>query len=302
LNVLNGPGGGMATGPGPVVVTGAAGQLGQTMASALGRRWPVEALTHADLDVTRTADVRRMFESIRPRAIVNCVGFNQVDRAEDEAELALAVNALAVRTLARAAAEAGAALVHYSSDFVFDGETDRPYREEDQPQPRSVYAASKLLGEWFAADAPVHYVLRVESLFGGAGKRTGSFDKIVDGIEAGAPVKVFVDRVVSPSYVWDVADATVHLLDSGAAPGLYHCVNSGAATWHEVAEEVARRLGVAATLEPIRLEDVKLPAARPRYCALANDKLEAAGAAMPPWQDALARYLESRAGRPGARE
>jgi dTDP-4-dehydrorhamnose reductase len=187
--------------------------------------------------VTRADDVRRVVEHHAPWAIVNCVGYNHVDRAEEEAELALSVNALAVRTLARAAADVGAALVHYSSDFVFDGETDRPYTEEDQPQPRSVYAASKLLGEWFAADAPSHYVLRVESLFGGLDKRTSSFDKIVETVAAGGTVRVFVDRVVSPSYVWDVADATMHLLASGAAPGVYHCVNSGAATWHEVARK-----------------------------------------------------------------
>ncbi|MFP5379326.1 MAG: dTDP-4-dehydrorhamnose reductase [Vicinamibacteria bacterium] len=292
LGLNNEPG--VEAGTRPMLVTGAAGQLGQVAAVALARRWPVVALTREGLDVTDAAAVRRVVDAHRPAAIVNCVGFNEVDRAEDEAALALEVNALAVRTLARAAADAGAALVHYSSDFVFDGETDRPYREDDRPQPRSVYAASKLLGEWFAADAPRHYVLRVESLFGGLGKRTSSFDKIVDLVAAGGPVKVFTDRVVSPSYVWDVAEATAHLLATEAAPGVYHCVSSGAATWYEVAETVARRLGVAATLEPIRLADLTLPAARPRYCALANDKLAAAGMVMPTWQDALDRYLASR--------
>lgn len=285
---------------GPVVVVGAAGQLGQAVVRTLGRRWPVTPLTRADLDVTRAADVRATIAAIAPRAVINCAGFNHVDRAEDEASLAFEVNGIAVRTLARAAADAGAALVHYSSDFVFDGETDRPYRETDRPQPQSVYAASKLVGEWFAMDAPVHYVLRVESLFGGVDKQSSSFDKIVGAVAAGGPVRVFVDRVVSPSYVWDVAEATARLLETGAAPGIYHCVNSGHATWQGVAEEVVRQLGVAAVLEPIRLEDVKLPAARPRYCALANDKLKAAGIDMPAWQDALGRYLASRDGGAGA--
>lgn len=282
-----------------MLVVGAAGQLGQVMAARCRERWTTVTLTRQDVDVTRADQVRRAVERLAPRVIINCVAYNHVDRAEEEAEAALTVNALAVRTLARAAADAGAALVHYSTDFVFDGETDRPYREDDTPQPRSVYAASKLLGEWFAADAPTHYVLRVESLFGGIGKRTSSFDRIVDQVAAGGPVRVFVDRVVSPSYAWDVADATVRLLDMGAASGLYHCVNSGAATWYEVAEEVARQLGVPATLEPIRLEDVTLPAARPRYCALSNDKLRTAGVDMPSWQDALVRDLASRAGHAG---
>ena len=108
--------------------------------------------------------------------------------------------------------------MHYSSDFVFDGESNRPYREDDRPNPRSVYAASKLLGEWFAADARSHYVLRVESLFGGLERRKGSLDKIIESIDAGQPVRAFTDRVVSPSYVWDVAEATTALLRSRPAP------------------------------------------------------------------------------------
>lgn len=275
-------------------MTGAAGQLGRVVAAHLHDHWPVVALARADLDVTDGAAVRRVVAGLRPRAIVNCAAYNQVDRAEEEVERALAVNALAVRTLARAAAEAGALLVHYSSDFVFDGETDRPYRENDPPRPRSVYAASKLLGEWFAADAPAHYVLRVESLFGGPGRRAGSFDRIADAVAAREPVRVFVDRVVSPSYVWDVATATAALIERRPAYGLYHCVNSGAATWYAIAAAVARRLGVEARLEPIRLEEAALRAVRPRYCALSNEKLRAAGIAMPAWEDALDRYLAER--------
>ena len=110
---------------------------------------------------------------------------------------ALAVNAFGVRSLARAATEVGATFVHYGSDFVFDGEATEPYTEDDTPNPRSVYGASKLLGEWFAADAPRAYVLRVESLFGGAPPRS-SVDRIIDAVAKGEEAKVFSDRVVSP--------------------------------------------------------------------------------------------------------
>ena len=236
----------------------------------------------------------RTCAALRPWAIVNCAGYNQVDNAEDDPVVALEANAFVVRTLARCAVSIDATLVQFSSDFVFDGETDRPYDEEDRPNPRSVYAASKLLGEWFAADASSHYVLRVESLFGGLTRRKSSLDHIIEKIASGAPVRVFTDRVVSPSYVWDVASATDAVLRARPAPGLYHCVNTGAATWHEVASEVARQLGAAATVEPITMSDVMLRAPRPRYCALANHKLEAAGIAMPPWQDAVARAIIER--------
>ena len=238
-----------------------------------------------------------MVSELQPRAIVNCVGYNQVDKAEQDAPTVLEVNAFAVLTLARAAAAANATLVHYSSDFVFDGETDRPYREDDPTGPRSVYAASKLIGEWFAAEAPHHYILRVESLFGGVGPRKSSLDRIIESIAAETTVRVFVDRIVSPSYAVDVAHATVRLLRAAPAPGIYHCVNSGAASWKDVADEVRRQLGSRAPLEPITLDDVKLPAARPRFCALSNEKLRAAGVEMPTWQDALTRALEPKTTR-----
>jgi dTDP-4-dehydrorhamnose reductase len=278
----------------PVLVLGAAGQLGTTITGRFAGAWPIVALTRADLDLKDPNAVLRRVLDLQPWAIVNCVAYNMVDDAEDQAVEALETNAFVVRSLARAAERVGAVFVHYSTDFVFDGESERPYREEDSPNPRSVYAASKLLGEWFAADAASHYVLRVESLFGGATGRKGSLDKIIDSIEAGEPVRVFIDRVVSPSYVVDVSDATASLLRSRPAPGLYHCVNGGAATWFDVACEVRRRLESAAAIEPITTKDARLRAPRPRFCALSNEKLRAAGVAMPTWQDALGRALETR--------
>jgi dTDP-4-dehydrorhamnose reductase len=276
-----------------VLVVGAAGQLGQTVVAALQQQWPTVGLTRADLDLTSAAAVRRAIADLAPWAIVNCAGYNDVDRAEQEPIRALDGNAFAVRNLAKAAETAGATFVHYSSDFVFDGENDRPYREDDTPAPRSVYAASKLLGEWFAADVTNHYVLRVESLFGGAGPHKSSLDRIIAAIGAGERVRVFVDRTVSPSYAWDIAAATASVLQHRPAAGLYHCVNTGAATWHDVAVEVRRALGSASTLDPVTLAEVTLPASRPRYCALSNEKLRAAGVVMPTWQDALARHLPS---------
>jgi dTDP-4-dehydrorhamnose reductase len=276
-----------------VLVVGAAGQLGQTIVAALKDQWPTVGLTRHDLDLTIAADVDRRVHELDPWVIVNCAGYNEVDKAEQEPVQALEANALAVMNLADAAARGGATLVHYSSDFVFDGETDRPYREDDEPAPRNVYAASKLLGEWFAADAARHYVLRVESLFGGDGPHKSSLDRIIASIEAGKPVQAFIDRTVSPSYACDVAAATASILRTQPAVGIYHCVNTGAASWFEVATEVGRLAGGASPIEGITLADVELPAARPRYCALSNEKLRAAGIPMPRWQDALERYLQS---------
>ena len=281
---------------GPVLVVGAAGRLGASIVQAFADR-PVLALTRAELDITNPESVGRTIARAAPAVIINCAAFNDVDGAEDHAADALAVNAFAVRSLARAAEDCGAVLVHFGTDFVFDGTASEPYSESTPPAPRSTYALSKLLGEWFALDAPRGFVLRVESLFGAAAHWTGqpgSLDEIVDGLARGRDVKVFTDRVVSPSYVDDVAAATRHLVDSGSAPGLYHCVNSGHATWHEVALEAARLLGVAPRLELVTMEQMALKASRPRFCALANRKLADAGFTMPAWQDALGRWLARR--------
>ena len=281
-----------------IAVVGAAGQLGAAVVHECAAAHEVTPFTHADLDVTDDTAVRDAMARARPDAIVNGAAYNNVDAAEDHPIDALNLNAFAVRALARAAEAHGAALVHYGSDFVFDGTASVPYTEEDRPNPRSVYAASKLLGEWFAIDAPRAYVLRVESLFGeapGGPPPKGSVATIVKTIRAGGDARVFEDRTVSPTYVADAARATRALLERGAPAGLYHCVNSGCCTWLELARELVRQLGVptGARIVPVRLADVPLRAARPQYCVLSNDKLASVGVSMPAWQDAVGRYVSS---------
>ena len=304
-----------------VLVTGARGLLGTAIArefSRSARGADVSALGHAELDITDAGAVRRAVHELRPDLIVNCAAYNDVDGAESHAASALAVNGLGVRALVGAAAEFSCQVVHYSTDFVFDGEATRPYTEDDEPHPRSFYGLSKLLGEWLAAEyggcphlrqgsggqaesrapsaeprVPV-WILRVESLFGevapGAVEK-GSVHGIVRRITDGEEVPVFADRTVSPSYTADVARATRALVEAGVPPGLYHCVNSGAATWAEIAEEAGRILGRPTRLKPITLQSANLKAPRPRYCAMSNARLASQGIVMPPWQDALRRYL-----------
>lgn len=284
-----------------VLVTGANGQLGSAIVRAFADI-EVTAHTRASLDVADVGAVRRAVEAARPDVIINCAAYNHVDAAETNALDAFAANAFAVRTLARAAEASDALLVHYGTDFVFaglDGPDTPPYDESTLPSPASTYAASKLVGEWLALAYPRAYVLRVESLFGQAAGwkgRMGSLDTIVAGLDAGREVPVFTDRIVSPSYVVDVAAATRYIVDSVAPPGLYHCVNSGHGSWEQVALEAARVLGVTPRLKRITTAEVKLLAARPRFCALSNRKLADAGFAMPAWQDALRRWLAARGG------
>jgi dTDP-4-dehydrorhamnose reductase len=278
------------------LVIGAAGQLGTaTMARLNGPqnnsvRFDVVPLTRAEVDLTDAAALREKVLGLKPGIILNCAAYNLVDQAETDPKPALEVNAFAPRVLAEAAEELGATFVHYSTDFVFDGRGSRPYTEADPARPQSVYGSSKLLGEWFAAQAPKHYVLRVESLFGGTYVRS-SIDKIISTISNGEDTRVFVDRIVTPSYVEDVVTATLALVDRDAPYGLYHCVNSGETTWYDLAAEIARLLDRPASLSPVKVADVPMKAQRPQYCALSNHKLAEAGVPMPSWQDSLARYL-----------
>jgi dTDP-4-dehydrorhamnose reductase len=277
-----------------VLVIGARGLLGAAIAREFAEGHEVMALDRGALDVTDSGAVERVISAARPDLVVNCAAYNDVDGAEDAPDTALAVNAFAVASLARTAGRVGATLVHFSSDFVFDGESDRPYTEDDRPNPQGAYAASKLLGDWFALEAPRAYVLRVESLFGppaDGGSRLGSLGMIADRVRAGDEVPVFVDRTVSPSHTPDIARAVRALVETEVAPGLYHCVNSGQATWATIADTIAKLLDVPLRIRPMTLASANLRARRPRYCALSNGKLRAAGVDMPDWQTALGEFL-----------
>ena len=277
-----------------IAVVGARGQIGAAVVHECAASHDTTAFGRADLDVSDEAAVAAAMARVQPDVIVNAAAFTNVDAAEDHPIDALYGNAFGVRALPRAAQAHGATLVHYSTDFVFDGRASAPYTEADRPNPQSVYAASKLLGEWFACDAPCAFVLRVESLFGrapGAGPEKGSVAGIRKTLLEGGSPKVFEDRTISPTFVMDAARATRQLLETVAPAGVYHCVNSGLCTWLEFAEELARQLGIEPRLVPVRMSDMRLKAARPQYCALSNDKLRSVGIEMPAWQDALARYV-----------
>ena len=277
-----------------VAITGARGRLGCAIAQACAGRHDVVALARTDLDISDPAAVHAAIDRIAPDVLVNAAAMAGVDDAEEHPVEALNVNAFGVRVLAQAAARLSATLVHFSTDFVFDGSASVPYRETDATNPRSVYGISKRLGEWFAADVRRGYVLRVETLFGPqahAAKSKGSVAAIVDALKAGHSPKVFTDRTVSPTYIPDAAQATLRLIESAPPPGVYHCVNSGWCTWHDFAVELAHRLGVEPKVTPVRFVDTPMRAPRPQHCALSNEKLRSVGIEMPAWQDAVRRYV-----------
>jgi dTDP-4-dehydrorhamnose reductase len=272
------------------LVAGARGQLGEAFAEALAGGGQLLLGDMPDFDLTDSVAVAAAIDRFRPDVIVNCAAFTDVDGAEHLPLDALRTNALAVRALSMAASRVGATLVHFSTDFVFDGRASAPYDEDDTPNPESVYAASKLLGEDYAQLTPRHYVLRLSSLFGGSARRA-FVDRIIGAVSAGKQIDVFENRFVSPSYTRHVVRAALSLVHLGARPGVYHCTASGYCSWLELAREIERQLGAPALARGVPCANAPGKARRPKFCALSNARLRAAGVEMPSWQATLAEYL-----------
>lgn len=274
-----------------VLVLGAGGRLGQRVMQALTPTHTVHGLSRQALDITSQEDVRKTFAAYGPNAVINCAAWTGVDAAERYAPEAFAVNARAVRVLAREADRVKAVLVHYSTNFVFDGGARRPYAEMDEPTPQGVYAWSKWSGERMALGEPHArprsvYVLRIGHPEYGAAS-TG----ILDALRAGRAPVVATDLVVSMSFGGDVARGTVALLAKRPAFGLYHMTNSGSCSWRTFAVEAARQLGVETEMKEVCASELVCLAPRPSYGVLASGKLEQVGIKLPSWRDALRREL-----------
>ena len=289
-----------------VLLLGPNGQLGHDVVRAhvrAGEPFDLHPLARDRLDVAAPGAVERVLGGLDFDVLVNAAAYNLVDRAEEEAALAVAVNAHAVRDMARACAARGARFLHVSTDYVFGGDAarGRPLHEDDPPAPVNVYGASKALGETLARLACEDAViLRVASLFGtaGAGGKGGNFVEtmIRIGREKGS-LRVVDDQIMSPTATADVAHVLLRMLTDGCEPGLYHVVNDGSATWFEFAREIVRLAGVESAVTPCSSEEYPTRAARPRYSVLDNARVSAAFGAMPPWQDALEHYLRANQSR-----
>ena len=286
-----------------VVLLGPNGQLGRDILRAHDERGTLVdllPLARDKLDVAAPGAVERTLDPLHFDALVNCTGYHKTDEVEDNATRAFAVNAHAVEAMARVCSAKRARFVHVSTDYVFGGDTarSRPLREEEPIAPVNVYGSSKAMGETLARLACDDVViLRVASLFGvaGASGKGGNFVEtmIRVGKERGA-LRVVNDQTMSPTATADVARIVVRSLTDGCAPGIYHAVNAGSATWFDFAREIVRRAGVKVDVTPCTTGEYPARAARPRYSVLDNLKLSAAFGAMPPWQDALGRYLRTK--------
>ncbi len=285
-----------------VLLTGAGGQLAADLEAAFASAGhTVVGYRREDLDITDERAVAGVLREVRPDIVLNTAAYNKVDAAEADPGPAFAVNAFGPRLLARGAQDSGAVIVHYSTDYVVDGSRATPAREDDPPLPRSVYAASKLSGEYFVrASSSRSYVLRVCGLYGLAGRRTrhGNFvETMLRLASSGKPLRVVADQITAPTATRDVAAVTLALCDGGAPYGLYNCTAEGETSWYDFAAAVFALAGVEVDLASTTAAEYGAAAARPDYAVLDNARLLAAGVARPrPWREALSAYLAERGG------
>ena len=286
-----------------VVLLGPNGQLGVDVRrchAQSGEPFELLSLGRDRLDVASPDAVERQFEDLDFDALINCTGYHRTDEVEDNAAVAVAVNAHAVQRLAQVCDRRQARLVHVSTDYVFGGDAGRtdPLTEDDPVAPVNVYGASKALGETLANLALDDLVIvRVASLFGvaGASGKGGNFVETMIrlGRENGA-LRVVDDQVMSPTGTADVARVVMRILVEECAPGLYHAVNGGAASWFDFAREIIGRARIDATVTPCSSEEFPTRAVRPRYSVLDNSKTSTAFGPLPPWQSALDEYLRAK--------
>ncbi|MBW4552662.1 MAG: dTDP-4-dehydrorhamnose reductase [Aphanocapsa sp. GSE-SYN-MK-11-07L] len=284
-----------------IVLLGAEGQVGKELQQALALVGHLTALSRRDLDLSDQDQIQNYLAAAHPTVIVNAAAYTAVDRAEQEPDLADQVNAIAPALLAQAAQSLGAALVHLSTDYVFDGENSSPYLESDSTRPLSVYGQSKLQGEENIRQlCDRHLIIRTAWVYGAYGK--GNFVKTM--LRLGAErteLRVVADQVGTPTWARDLAQAIADLipkLDAGLL-GTYHYTNSGVASWYDLAIAIfteAKRLGYPLQVErvvPITTADYPLPAQRPAYSVLNTHKITARLGSPPPhWQQSLNQMLQ----------
>jgi dTDP-4-dehydrorhamnose reductase len=280
-------------------VFGSVGQLGVELASELTRRgYQVTGWDRNQLDITDARAVERALVELDPAVVFNAAAYNQVDVAEQEPRAAFEVNAVAVRHIAVACRQIDARLVHFSTDYVFDGQADRPYTESDPTHPLGAYAVSKLAGELFAQaylEAPL--IVRTCGVYGPGALHTarGNFVELMLRLARdGKPIRAVRDHIGSPTFAPALASRTIDLVERKLG-GVFHVGGGTPISWYDWARLIFQQAGVTAQISPATDRSYRTPARRPKYSALSNAKIEAAGLEpMPPLEEALRRYLELR--------
>ena len=274
-----------------ILIAGAGGMLGKDLAAELENAHELIKTDVGELDITDLRSVMNFTVKTRPDMIINAAAVTNVDACETEAELAFRVNAVGARNLAAASCELAAPILHFSTDYIFDGEKGSPYIESDAPNPLGVYGKSKLEGEEHVRrHANRHYILRIQSTYGEHGKNFVT--TIIKAAREKGVLTVVNDQRSSPTYTKDVCGFVSRLIEQPGY-GTYHVSNSGGPSWYEFAGEIIKQTGLAnVKLEPCSAKDYKRPARRPKFSVLENRNLRLCGyEPLRPFEQALADFL-----------
>jgi dTDP-4-dehydrorhamnose reductase len=282
-----------------VVVFGAFGQLGVELCSELERRgYEVRGFERSRLDICDGEKVERTLAEIDPWAVFNSAAYNQVDVAEREPVAAYEANALGVRNIALACRQNDARLIHFSTDYVFDGKLGRPYLETDPTHPLGAYAVSKLAGELYVQaylERPI--VIRTSGVFGPGGLRTArsNFPELMLRLaREGKPIRVVEDHIASPTYAPALASRSIDVLERDL-DGIFHIGGGQPVSWFEFARLIFEKAGVAANLTPTNEREYRTQANRPKFSALENARLRVHGIApLPSLEEAVGEYFAAR--------
>ncbi len=276
-----------------ILIVGARGMLGTDLMEIIGRCQEVTGTDIEDFDITERQETLSTLLKIKPSWVINASAYTQVDRCETEREQAFKVNAEGVFNLALACKEIQAKLLHVSTDYVFDGNTKIPYREEELPNPLSVYGQSKLRGESLLQSVLDDFIIaRTAGLYG---KRGVNFvDTILKRSQERDELTVVNDQWLSPTYTVDLAEA-IGTLVKHSARGIFHLANTGLCTWYQFACKILEITGSSTKVIPIGSNQLKRPAPRPVFSVLDCSKYtRITGRKMRPWEEALADYLSKR--------
>jgi len=281
-----------------IAIFGIEGQLGRDLEIVFSD-FDVKPMLYADVDVTDGGRVGDAVAGFKPDWVVNSAAMTHVDKCESEEKVAFEVNALGARHVAESAAAVGARLIHISTDYVFDGEKEKPYMESDIPRPINVYGETKLAGERFVETVcPQHFIVRTSGLYGTHecwGKGTNFVETIIRLARERSGLKVVRDEVLTPTFTEDLADHIRRLVVTPPDYGVYHATNEGQCSWFDFATEIFRQTATPIALEGITSMEWGAPARRPANSVLENAALKSAGLnAFPDWRDALERYLAKR--------
>jgi len=280
-----------------IAVIGANGQLGTDLMEVLSPANNVTALNHADIEITEIDSVRSALSGIKPDIVLNTAAYHIVPEAEKFPARAFQINGIGALNLARVCQDLDTRLVHYSTDYVFDGKKQKPYTEADRPNPLSVYANTKLSGEYFALNYCDHsYVIRVSGIYGKVPCRAkgGNFITTMLKLANEKPeVRVVNDEILTPTPTYHIARNTAALKNTDAF-GLYHMSCEGEVSWYEFAKVIWETLRLKTPLYPASVKDFPLVVKRPFYSVLENNNLNKLGInGMPEWKEALIEFLKS---------